>query len=297
MALQRLWGFLKENQHDILDFWILEDKLKWIKIINQRKGEIYLLNVFSYHIKMEENTEPFRSTKRYILYDTEVEENKKIVFKGIHEKLTESDKYVVVFGNSVGESENSWYVAQNLANLNIFSLYLVIDLDWFYENIFVISNQIDQYQNSILLQAKRSMEESIKSIQTFVKAENNMLKGIFTTLEKFDKASSSLKKSQVLLARVYKSLTANRVQLFNIEDCIHPDDMSFRQVANRQYQRKKLQERQEELERIKEATVKNLDYFFHLKWNYLLQVWKVCIHLTNHFQSIYEHLEDLRHIS
>lgn len=283
-SLAKLTVFLKENNHDIIDYWILEDKIKWIKIISRRGGEIYFVNVYSYNIPFEEFNDPLVRRNFFIL--TEKQTNHHTPHFKIFSEIFK-DRVILFFGNEICESESLWFSAQNVPRTENISLFIIIDLDWFYDNSFVVSHEVHRNIVSLDYENHTFIQKTLSEIATFMKDQNMLKNRVSDLLQKKNTQEQTYEKCKKLYISISKSKTETYSQLIKLDDNIHPDDMTFKSAVHRQYLRKKLHDKMEKLENIQADTLANLSLCYGLKWNYLLQTVYIISSIRQHVQTIY----------
>lgn len=277
-SLQKLITFFKENQHEIVDYWMLDEQIKWIKIISKRSGEIYMINVFAFRLKLE------KATNQYLLQDCVPEDDTiKCIFKNLKNF---QNRFIVIYGNEVYESDMLVYRATNLPKIKNMSLYMVIDLEWFYDNIYVVSHEIDRSYQDIVTQTQEYIQKTTKHVSSFIKEDRPIVRCITNLLTKFDKHRNSLQQCKNLFTRICKDESETNISLYKIDDSIHPGDMTFKSAVHRQYSRKKYVDKLEKLEHLKTGSIVNMNYFFNLQWNYLLQVLIFCLRIGQLMENI-----------
>jgi len=294
MSLNKLLIFFKENQHDVVDYWILDEKIKWIKVCNRKGGDIYMINIFSYNISLDGAEDIHYKTNRFLLYETD---NPTMEMREVYTGLTQiskevKNKFILVGGNEVCESENTWYKAHNLPKLNCYSLYMVIDLEWFYENVYVISHEIKRHQTNACLKICEFVQSALGDVNTFLKEDEQIKKCITKLMSKFQHNRKNLARSQQLYTTVCKDCSQTSLSLQKVDEHIHPNDMNFRSAVNRQYMRKKLTDKMDKLEDVKIGTISNICYFSGMKWNYLVQSMLLASRLVNLMKSIITSTKD-----
>ena len=289
VCLQKLILFLNENRHDIIDFYILEEYVKWLKIVSRRDGEIYMLNVMSFRIKVEDTRNVLDHRQKFVLYETEASSGAKERYKTIIGG--ESHRFVFMHGNHIGESLDTWYSAQNVPKTNNYCLYMVIDLEWFYENVYIVSSEVHQQQNLLEVRCARYIRDTITSISAFVRDERYVIKGIMVLLTKYESMVKDLNEGKQIFSKISGSLQHTLSKMKQIDE-LHADDISFKSVAHRQYYRKKLLDKKEQLVRLKSAAIHHLSFYNSKKWNYLVQSVVIARQISSLIVSIHQCVEE-----
>lgn len=284
MSLQKLVTFFKENQHEIVDYWILEEQIKWIKVVSKRSGDMYMINVFAFRLHSETTQHLPHKSNQYVLQDCLPQDDTVTCMfqnlKNFH------NRFLLVYGNEVYESETTVYRATNLPKINHLSLYMVIDLEWFYDNIYVVSHEVQRSYREVVLQTEEFVKKTTKNVSSFIRDEKPIHRCVSNLLNKFEKQKASLAQCKDLFTRICRDESETNIALYKVDDSIHPGDMTFKGAVHRQYSRKKLMDKMEKLEHLKVGTMVNMNYFFNLQWNYLLQVLVFCLRINQLMEKI-----------
>lgn len=284
MSLQKLATFFKENHHEVMDYWLLDDRIKWIKIASKRTGEMFMVNVFNFHIKIDGTHDWFKNKNHYILQDSQPDTE---VVQSIYYNLKNlQNRFLFFHGNGVYESHNICYQATNLPSINHLTLYLVVDLEWFYDNIYVVSHEIRRLYDDIATQNQQSIQKTIRNVSDFIRDEKPIHRCITNLLQKCDKHRTSFMKCRELFISLCKQESETNIALYKIDDSIHPGDMTFKGAVHRQYSRKKLMDKLEKVEQLKTGAILHLNYFFASQWNYLLQASLFCNRINRLMEDI-----------
>lgn len=282
-SLQKLITFFKENLHDVVDYWYLENRIKWIKIISRKGGEIYLINVYSYKLGIEESEEYIGRKNKFRLVETNPQANFKGLWKHFH---NDKNRLVLIHGNEISESENCFYSATNLPTMNHVCFYLIIELEWFYENVFVVSHEINRCYGEVLSKVHKSVQNLLNTSKSFLKDDTQLNKAVAKLLMKSATFKKNNLQSKELFQRVCRDETDAHVRLFRLDNAIDPNNMTFKASVERQYNRKKIVEKIEKLEVIGSSLVQQINYTFVMEWNYLLQVLQITNDITRLMESI-----------
>lgn len=282
-SLQKLITFFKENLHDVVDYWYLENRIKWIKIISRKGGEIYLINVYSYKLGMEESEEYIGRKSRFRLIETTPQNN----FEGLWKHFQNNkNRLVLINGNEISESENSFYTATNLPKMNNLGFYLIIELEWFYENVFIVNHEINRCYSEIFSKINQSVRDLMKTSKSFLKDDTQLNKAVAKLLVKSGTFRKTNLQSKALYQKVCSDETDNHVKLFRLDNAIDPNTMTFKASVERQYNRKKIVHKIEKLDVIRSSLVQQINYTFVMEWNYLLQVLIITNNITKLMESI-----------
>lgn len=278
MSLHKLVTFLKEHQHEILDYWILDQQIKWVKVVSKRSGEMYMINVFGFRLTSDSVQEIPNKTNQYIMQDCLPEDDTvACIFQNLKNF---ENKFVVLHGNEVYESQTSVYRATNLPKISHLSLYMMIDLEWFYDNAYVVSHEVQRSYQEIVMQTEEFVQKTTKNVSSFIRDERPIYNCVANLLKKYEKQKTSLGQCKDLFIRICKDESQTNIALYKVDDSIHPGDMTFKGAVHRQYLRKKLVDKADRLDHLKIGSMVNMNYYFNLKWNYLLQLLVFCLRIN-----------------
>jgi hypothetical protein len=184
MSILQVQTFLKNNHHDILDYYIENKYIKYIKIISRSTGFIFFLNVYNYNIKFEENID----MNKYNFYFIEKTYNIDDFIFQLYQDFTNLfpeiySKYLFVYGCYLYFDSENVYQIKNLSNSSDLTVFLYYDIEWLYENNYTIAHEVEKLYHNIehklnkkyeLLNENFLMNTSIHS--TFISFKNRITK-------------------------------------------------------------------------------------------------------------------------
>lgn len=287
-ALQKLASFLKENNHDIIDYWITNARVRWVRVVSRRTGDLYLVDVDAYNISFQCQNDPLIKQNFYILTTEPHPQHSVASFASIM-----TTPMVVCFGNEIWAGGNTWFTAQNIpSSMDRIIVFPMIQLDWFYENSFVVSFEVRQMLESLEKNGRQLIQKNLVDISSVIKtpAVPNIIEKLRI---KTHMHQSELQKCQALFVSICQSRADVYRRLRELEDATHPEDITVRNAVHRQYLRKRLAERIEKLDNLHGDTLANLSLHFGLRWHYLLQIVNLISSIAHHLGCIQALIHDM----
>lgn len=292
-SLQKLITFFKENHHDVVDYWYIENRIKWIKIISRKGGEIYFVNVYSFKFFIEESEELIERKARFKLIESVANNSFDYLWKQFQNN---KNRFIFIRGNEISESENSFYTATNLPKISNLYFYLIIELEWFYENLFIVNSEIQRCYDDIFGHVRQNVKDLLMTTKSFLRDDSELNQAVSKLLIKSEKSRDINTKSRDLYKKVCKDETDYHIQIFKMDNAIDPNNMTFKASVERQYHRKKIFEKIEQLEIIKSALVQKINYSFIMKWNFYLQLMIITNNISQLIESIMTIIMDASNI-
>jgi hypothetical protein len=270
-SVEKLRIFLSENNHDIIDYWTRDEKLYWIRVISRRIGNLFFINVSMYQIRYKDAADTFVQKNVYSLSVTDHPRYQDHLTR-LSPILPAKLEYIIFFGNEVYDSDHRWYTAKNVLSSPVLSLYILVSLDWFYENALVVYHKIVQDYLSCEKLFHDYIVITTQKILSFLRNSKAEIDKIQTLVHKSKSHFQQLEQSQKLYVSVCKSKTNSYTELLRLDNMIHHEDVTFKSAVHRQYLRKKCNDRLDRLEELQSNIVTTIIFHNQQHWNYTLQV-------------------------
>lgn len=272
MSLYRLHNFLKDNSHDVLDYWFKQSKMYFVRVISRINGSIYFIKVISQNIKMPEmNGESFEISKKYYIiddYEEESPEQLSILYDVFICALPEYKyRYLLMNGYYIMQEKNICFQIQNMSNREHFGFFLYMEIEWFYENVYIVSDEINKTMYDIQEKINKLYNQFIPKYKTFCVQEYN----IENIWDYYKNNVINIEKSKELYINLIKTenTTIHDIEYNNkISDS---DDLTFQETVRRNYQNKILNEKLEQCIHLKEKVIEKNLYYHCTIWKILLK--------------------------
>lgn len=281
-SLFRLNSFLKDQGHDIVDYWIHTDYVRYVRVLSIKSGQIYMINLKKYNIRPgdEDSYHELQRTCHYYLEeDTEYpQELTKIhsYFQQLYKKRP-SD-LIFQFSNYVFEN-NQGFRVRNQPSSKYYQVFFIIDIEWFYENTQIISHEIKRILNGYIDPVDMLCKRLLSICTTAFPIPTDRIRWMH------DGHADLLKKGKKWqeACLFYTTLSERHLQiqkkLLDLQTGMISHHYNFHDTIKRSHQKQKLQKYIEEIMELKRQLVDKLICFqksyFHTFCLYI----NACMHL------------------
>jgi len=160
MSLLQIQTFIKNNNHDILDYYIEDQYIKFLKVISRKTGHIFFINVYNYNIPFENNIDMNKYNFYFIDHQSQDDDFINNLYQDFINLFPELySKFLLLYGCHIYiDSENIYHI-KNLSISTDLSLFLYFDIEMFYENIYVIAHEVEKLYNNIHYKINKQYEQ------------------------------------------------------------------------------------------------------------------------------------------
>lgn len=308
IALHKLSTFFQDNGHDILEFWLDTDyTILWIQVVSAGTGEFCLVYVAPYRLRMESSEEwSLRKYQQYILYKEEdmytpeddsspwglyVQLWNYLFHKknpsGLEPSTLAIPNVLLFYEDHVfAPQSQTLYRGHNLPRRNCLSFYVVLDMEWFYENTFVVAHEVH-----------RQYERIGHDLQSFTKTMLDQFHIVLQPLlmdsliqlyqQQYTTLCEEVCEYQTLYKNVTQSFSDTLSTLHTIDDTSNPFEYTFQNAVHRQFLRKRFHDKKTKLETLRNQVLLNLKYTFQQRWDVLLRLVLLFFHVMLPVQTIH----------
>jgi len=158
----RLATFLKSQDHDVVDYWIHESRLRYVRVISCKNGFIYMINVRKYHIQITDHVfHELQKTSHFYLEDIpDIPETLAKLSTKYKNVFRTSSNVLLQYSNNLLENHTHAFRIRNQPSTRLYNSFVFLDIDWFYEN----SAMIDHEVQSIYREYKSPIEKMVKAV-------------------------------------------------------------------------------------------------------------------------------------
>lgn len=272
MSLYRLQLFLKENSHDIVDYWILNSIIHYIRVSCRKNGHLYFVKTSHYEIRIPEAREEILEKNKYYF----LEES-----SGDHESLDHlydtflcafpehKYKYILLEGYYMMQEKNICFQIKNMSDRSNFGFFLFLELEWFYENIYVVSHEIEKLMLDILDKSERMYLGFLPHYKNFTNKEDAT--AITNVWDYYGKVFTKMNTTRKLYIDCTNSENRAIHDLHYNEKITDSDDLMFQETVRRQYNKKHLNEKLDKLRHLKNKIIQTNLYYHCIVWRIILK--------------------------
>lgn len=270
MSLYKLNSFLKENSHDVLDYWIHNEKIKYVRVISRKNGFIFFIKLSEYKIKVS-NPNDFEKSNFYYLEETDNDlENLNILYDVFLCAFPEYKyKYLLFEGYYLMQEKDVCFQIKNMSNLHHFGFYLFLEIEWFYENVYIISHEIEKIILDIQSKSEKMYLGFVPNYKNF--CNSNDIHKITNVWDYYQKNVITIQKAKELYLNICKSENNTIHDIDFNEKITDSDDLMFQETVRRSFQKKVLNDRLNKFIHLKNQIIQKLLFYHCIQWKIILK--------------------------
>lgn len=225
MSLRKVNLFLKENNIQIIDFWVEQtQRIRYLRVFHVLSGILFMINVHFYDIKIE-STDLYFQNIYYIHkvgnFKEDYPEEMILFYDNIKSHFPQySSTFLFHCSNYFIESRDVIYkIIQDNSPLSSFhTIYYYNDLEWIYENYQNIENSIYPFHNDIYSTIKLSYQDFIEYIESLSINYSSIINNINKLYNKITSFYQSFIKIRNLWIQVHIYHSQLVIQIRKLED-------------------------------------------------------------------------------
>jgi hypothetical protein len=272
MSLYRLHSFLKENSHDILDYWIHDSYIYYVRVVSRKNGLLYFIKVSEHKIEVpvDKPSALEKSSFFFLELDHDDHEILDTLYDVFLRAFPEYNyKYIICNGYYLLQEKELCFQIKNISNLDHFGFYLFVDIEWFYENIYIVNHEIEK----ILLDIQHKVEKMylgfLPNYQNFCQSGEIMkMNAIWEYYQQILREMSTCKELYLKIVGT-ENKTIHDIE-FN-EKISNSDDLTFNETVRRGHQKKIFSEKLDQCVHLKHKTMQKALYLHCMVWKILLK--------------------------
>lgn len=180
MSINRLKLYLKSNHQEIVDYWVENTKLCYIRTIQTSSGNIYFLNVESFSIEIDSSIQEFNDVYFIVKvgkYEEDYPEQLILFFEMIQNLFPQySSQFIIHYKKYLMEDRHCIFkIIQNKNNSFQFLLYPLFSLEWFYEHYKELDGYLVPFVKDIIQKSNDVYITFLNSFENFFKTSNEHL--------------------------------------------------------------------------------------------------------------------------
>ena len=256
---------MRENHHETIDVWANHEIVLLIRVISRKTGHLYVLDVSEYRISADHSSSQEESmTKKKVFHlekihlsDVMEEEEQDIrrhvrAFDNVCGALPEwRGKMMLQVSNYILTSPQTIYKILHFPSRSQWCMYLLMGLDWFYDNVFTVSHQVDRFHQVLWWRTTKISQEFLVSYQKQQSPKNHHLREIQQILHRIMENHKRHGLVLQLFTRACQEENTCTKELASLGR-LTTDHLRFEDTVRRSYQRKSLQQRLEKLQKLRE---------------------------------------------
>jgi hypothetical protein len=263
---------MKENSHDVKDFYVLDKKVRFVRVISRKNGNIYFVRCNNHDIRILEDCEYFQKSNIFYLekYHSELEDLEYLYDVFLRAFPEYHFKYILFNGYFMMQEKNLIFQIKNLSSSDYFGFYLYLDIEWFFENIYIVSHEIEKIMNDVQSKVEKMYFGFLPHYNSFCQSPDYREK-VESVWEFYNEHVIQYDKCRKLYLDIcgYEN---DRINDFDFNEKISDsDDLNMQQIIHRQYQKKKLTDKLNQTIHLKIKTLEKIIFHYCMYWKIILQ--------------------------
>lgn len=300
MSIHRLNTFIKENSHDIVDYWVYRHTVHYVRVVSRKSGWLYMVRVQSYNISLGEDRESLRKTP--VFYLDQVDENDPVppdlhrLYDTFLSAFPEHrDRFLVHHSNFFIDARESIRRISNYPSDGYFNMYLFIELEWFYENLYIVNHEMDRSFSNIMHKCQKIYDGFLPMYSGFVRKPEKDIEVVQNVWVYFQEQKQLYEKSQRFFVQLCQSEYKYHQELIELNH-IRTDELSFQDTVRRTHKRKMLQDKLTKLRPLHVSAMERLVYGHTLQNHLMLRFLYFLADITLLLTKFHAHFLELENL-
>lgn len=299
MSIHRLNSFIKENDHDIVDYWIYKQHVHYVRVLSRKLGYLYMIKVEKYHISVEDQFEALKRNHCFYLETSSSESISKKLSKLFDVVSTGFPEYrhrfLLYESNFLMESKDCMFEIANMPTDGLLNFYFCIELEWFYENLFIVNHEMERCTTHLFSKTRKLYEGFVPMYQKLFQNSEKDLRIIEKVWKSFSEHFQQYEKTRKLCLQLTHSENDWAHQLTQLNQ-FSADNLTFQETVRRTHIRKQLHQKLVKVRGMYDTISKKMIQFHSLQYNFILRYLLFIYEITSlmkQFHCLFLELEAL----
>lgn len=264
-SIYRLHSFIQNNHHQILGLYILDQKVKFLRLVSNRTGEIFFLSLGKFEIELDAQDvfEPFIQNHCYYMSICEMPESETVTpyLDSVYALQPQLRSQMLFIENHfLYLDKDRVFELLNFPSKEIICYYFITSLEWFYENSLTIDHHLKKKKSLLYTRFHHLMTTStdeIHKLASFLQKQPvHFLRQEKVHFDDFYKRSNNTKK---LCIQIFQYTE----KLYEEQDSISEKEAftSFQDSIKKSFLKQKNQEDIRKAHHLKEKTLERLSFY------------------------------------
>lgn len=272
MSINRLKLYLKSNQQEIIDYWVENSSLCYVRVIHISSGNVYFLNVGSFSIVIDSSLQEFNDVYFIVKigkYEEDYSEQLIIFYDMIQNLFPQfSAQAILHYKKYLIEDRDTIYkVVHSNSISSLLLLYPNFSLEWFYEHCVDIEKFMTPLTKDVILKTNDVYITFLNSFESFFKTSQEHLNLFQQTHGKISEKTTLYHKYSSLYIKICIQEKIFLKEIKNLEDystSYTVNDTNLK-IQKRTAVKKKLSELQSLKINIRNNLIHSRDDMFHFR--------------------------------
>ena len=288
--LLKLQTFLKDNNLDVLDYWINEKAIIcFIRVLQKKTGIFLMLKMRQFHITLDENkfVNENKYTKIYKMSQCTAYEDKPESLLTYYDMLLRTipecrKNFMYQQSNYLICNHDSVYEVKANYNDNIRFFYWNVDLEWFYENISNLEYELTKWEQLLIMKMQKQCFAFMHNDDHFLKnseKDRSTMKNVF---EMYQSSFQEYQKYKRLYLKIIGIETVLKGQYLEMENVHSMGTFDFNESLRKTHRKNILRKKLKELFTLRCEAIVHINEH----WNKLHSIILEILYFTNEMKII-----------
>ena len=273
MSLSKLQVFLKDHNHDIIDFWICENRVVYVRSINRNTGILVFIKTWKFDISFEQDV----SSTYKVFHLSKVLENEEdysekliVLYDSFIKIFPENRKHFILqCSNFLIENRHCIYRLNSFSNDSYNTIHWGIELDWFYDNLNMVDHEVNRLHFSTISKMEKMYESFIDNYSNFIKKSEQDIKVIHRVWNFYKEQNAKFCKGRSLYLSIAKK--ENNIKQTYLElDSLTGGSFNFNESLRKSHQKKALRTKLNNLMQLRYRTMREIAVHWNLSYHILI---------------------------
>ena len=288
--LVKLQIFLKDNNLDIMEYWVSESSiLYYIRVLQKKSGVFLMLKLKQFHIRVDEvalvSENKFCKLVKFEKVDmheesTSLPEGLLVYYDEILRCIPECRKNFVLQLSNYFMVQNDVIFQIKSTNPVIKYLHWTVDLEWFYENITNLDFETNRWHQMIVQRTTSQYERFLCKEDHFLKRDQTY--AMHKVWEYYLQKMSQYEKYKRLYLKIVNIENSIKTQYLEMENIHEMGTFDFNESLRKTHRKGLLRKKLQNLYTLRCESILDLNEY----WSQLYHVMIEIIHFANELKIV-----------
>lgn len=298
MSIHKLKIFLSDNHQDVMEYWTYKSSVKFIRCIHQETGTLCMINIGHFDIVMDSTTK--QQSRVYELHrvshEAEDYSEKLILLYDTFLKIFPQwrKNFLLQDSNYLMENRDCIYKIHNFPMDSYRTIHWMIDLEWFYENLSMLSHEMNKFHLSVNRKTVDVYKQFLHMFESFLKSPDKDINIIHNIWKFYLQQNTNLNKVSSLYRNVSTLENELRSQYIKLEETY--TSFHIQDSLRKSHKKKMIRNKLHQVLDFKRNVITKINYFWNKSYNLLLEFLLFLSEMTivlSRFHSLFTDLENL----
>ena len=281
-----------------MEYWTYKSSVKFIRCIHQETGTLCMIKVGSFDIVMDSTTK--QQNKVYelqrVVDDSEEYSKRLTLLYNTFIKFFPQWKnnFLLQDSNYLMENHDFIYKIYNFPFDSYRTIHWMIDLEWFYENLSMLSHEMNKFHMSVNRKTVEIYKQFLQMFESFLRSPEKDINIIHNIWKLYLEQNNNLNKSSALYKNVSKLETQLKSEYIKLEETY--TSFHFQDSLRKSHKKKMIRNKLHQVMDFKKNVTQKINFCWNKSYNILLEFLLFLSEMTtvlSRFHSLFTDLENL----